>query len=56
MELEEFIAGYCRRADASRMVTVEAFDGELETDCCYGSCPYENECTIAQRIRELTDA
>ena len=57
MREEEYIfSGYCRTVDASRMVTVET-DGTAITDvaCCYGSCPYEPSCTIAQKIRELED-
>ena len=56
MELEEFISGYCRCLDGSRTVTVECFDGETEIDCNYGNCPYDAECTIARRIKELLDA
>lgn len=56
MEWEEFISGYCRNIDGSRMVAAEFYDGELTVDCCYGSCPYERECTVARRIRELTEA
>ena len=50
---EEFISGYCRALDQSRMVAAELEDGELTVDCCFGSCPYEDRCTVAQRIREL---
>ena len=56
MEREEFISGYCRTADQSRMVSVELEDRELvDVGCCYGSCAYEADCKIAQRIRELTE-
>ena len=56
MEREDFFSGYCRQLDASRMVAVVTVDGEVdEVDCCYGSCPYEGECTIAQKIRELIE-
>jgi hypothetical protein len=54
MYKEEFISGYCRTQDQSRMVAVEIEDGELSVDCSYGACPYEENCTIAQRIREIT--
>jgi len=54
MYKEEFISGYCRTQDQSRMVAAELEDGELTVDCSFGSCPYEDQCTIAQRIRELT--
>ena len=54
MEREEFLSGYCRQMDASRMVEVIIVDGEIdEVDCCYGSCIYQPGCTIAQRIDEL---
>lgn len=49
---EKFISGYCRQVDGSRMVTLEYTDSEdYDADCCYGSCPYETECTVAQAIR-----
>ena len=54
MEREEFVSGYCRQLDASRMVEVILCDGELEeVDCCYGSCVYQPNCQIALRIEEL---
>ena len=54
MQEEYILSGYCRTLDQSRMVTVET-DGRqiLDVDCCYGSCPYEPSCTIAQKIREI---
>lgn len=57
MEEEYFISGYCRAMDASRMVTVET-DGKNITDiaCGYGSCPYEGECPVAAKIRQLMQA
>ena len=49
---EKFISGYCRQVDGSRMVTLEYTDAEdYDADCCYGSCPSETECTVAQAIR-----
>ena len=51
--MEEFISGYCRSLDASRMVAVEEEDGDWEIDCCYGSCPYEPSCQIAEKISEM---
>lgn len=55
MEKEVFLSGYCRTTDASRMVEVIVDDGEVvEVDCCYESCPYTPNCTIAASIRELT--
>ncbi len=54
MEEEIFLSGYCRQLDQSRMVAVVTENGELsEADCCYGSCIYEPNCQIAQKIREL---
>lgn len=54
MEREEFISGYCRQLDASRMVEVILQNGEIEeVDCCYGGCIYEPNCQIAKRIEEL---
>lgn len=54
MQEEYFFTGYCRTVDGSRMVTVET-DGiqVTDVDCCYGSCPYEPNCQIAQKIKEL---
>ena len=54
MEEEYFFTGYCRTMDASRMVTVETDGTEIiDVDCCYGACPYEPNCQIAQKIRQL---
>ncbi len=56
MEQEFFLSGYCRTVDNSRMVTVEIEDGTLtDVDCCYEHCSYTSNCTIAQKIRELTE-
>lgn len=56
MEKEYFISGYCRTADESRMVCVFMQDSaQPEIDCCYNVCPYTENCTIAQKIRELTE-
>ncbi len=55
MEQEFFFSGYCRTVDDSRMVTVEVDSGRLlEVDCCYEHCVYTANCTIAQKIQELT--
>ena len=54
MEQEIFLTGYCRQLDQSRMVAVVADGGTLtEVDCCYGSCPYEPNCVIAEKIRDF---
>lgn len=53
MEREVFLSGYCRCMDASRMVAV-TIDGSAITDvdCNFGQCPYEKDCTLAQKIFE----
>ena len=57
METEKFLSGYCRQLDASRMVDVVLDDGSLtEVDCCYGSCIYQSNCTVAKQIDELQTA
>ena len=54
MEEEHFVSGYCRTVDNSRMVAFVTEDGKLtDVDCCYESCPYTADCTIAKHIREL---
>lgn len=54
MEHEIFLSGYCRTQDQSRMVAVVTEDGTLvEADCCYGSCIYQPNCTIAREIEAL---
>jgi len=54
MEKEVFLTGYCRQLDQSRMVAVVADGGTfMEADCCYGSCPYEPNCVIAEKIRDF---
>lgn len=53
MEEEKIIPGYCRQLDQSRMVTIEFEDGRLtDYDCCYGSCIYEPNCTVARQIAQ----
>ncbi len=53
MEKEVFLSGYCRCMDASRMVAVTLDDNEItDVDCNFGSCPYEKDCALAQKIRE----
>ena len=49
--LEEFITGYCRALDKSRIVLVE--DGEA--DCAYENCPYQANCEIGKRITEILE-
>lgn len=38
------------------MVTIVVSSGALEeADCCFGSCIYEPNCTIAAQIREAVE-
>ena len=53
--MEEFISGYCRMLDKSRMVTVEDEDGAITIDCAYENCPHRPVCQIAQRTTELLE-
>ena len=56
MEKEVFVSGYCRQIDGSRMVEVILEDNRLEeVDCCYGNCVYQSNCSLAQKIDELTE-
>ena len=55
IEVEEFISGYCRCLDASRMVAVEGTAQGWEIDCAFGHCAYEPACQIAQQIRKITE-
>ena len=50
---EKIFSGYCRTLDQSRMVTAEKEDGQWFVDCSYENCPFADQCTIAQAIREL---
>ncbi|MBQ9762695.1 MAG: hypothetical protein IJV82_06440 [Oscillospiraceae bacterium] len=55
MEREDFITGYCRSIDQSRMVAVITEDGRLlEADCQYETCPHTQSCPIAQKIEEIS--
>ncbi len=55
MEHEEFISGYCRVLDQSRMVAVVTENRKLlEADCCYPNCIHAPNCVIAQAICEQT--
>lgn len=54
MEQEEFLTGYCRTLDQSRVVPILLLDGRIqEVDCLYGNCPHEASCPIAEKIRKL---
>lgn len=56
METEKWVTGYCRQLDGSRMVELVLEDGVLqEADCCYGACPHQSSCPIAQRIEALAE-
>ena len=50
---EMILSGYCRCIDGSRTVLVEIEDGKPYPDCVYGSCPHEQSCPIAQKIKEV---
>ncbi len=52
--MEEFVSGYCRALDSSRVVTAELENGSWEIDCDYGCCPHASACPIAEKLRELT--
>lgn len=56
MERETFISGYCRQADGSRTVCVEA-DGNslISVDCLYENCPYGDACTVHKKIEEFLE-
>ena len=54
MEREDFLCGYCRVLDQSRMVTLVTDCGALcEVDCNFESCPYAPNCPIAEKIRAV---
>ncbi len=55
MSMEEFLTGYCRMLDKSRMVTVENEDGEISIDCAYEKCPHKPVCQIGQKITALLE-
>lgn len=56
MENEVFLSGYCRQIDQSRRVLVEQFDGQMDVDCGYFTCPYASNCTIAQQIKSTVQS
>ena len=54
---EHFLCGYCRQLDAARMGELEIEAKEVtDVDCCFGSCPFQTGCTIAQQIDILLEA
>ena len=54
METEKFFSGYCRQLDGARTVEVVVVDGAVdEVDCCFGACPYEDNCPIGKEIKML---
>ena len=56
MEIENYVSGYCRMLDGSRMVEVILEDGKLsEADCCYGNCIYQPSCPVAKEIDNLIE-
>ena len=55
MMTEHYLTGYCRVLDTARVVEVVVENGKLdECDCCYGNCKFQSQCTIAEKIGELT--
>ena len=53
MEQEQFLSGYCKAMDQSRMVAVVTVDGSLEeADCAYPTCPHAPGCPIAKQIEQ----
>ncbi len=51
--MEEFITGYCRALDKSRIVAVEEEAGEISIDCAYENCPHKQSCDIGKKITAL---
>ena len=52
---EHYLTGYCRVLDSARVVEVVVEEGKIdECDCGYGNCKFQRQCTVAQRIEELT--
>lgn len=47
--MEQFITGYCRCINKSRIVLVA--DGEA--DCAFENCPYKETCSIGQQITQI---
>lgn len=55
--MEQFVSGYCRALDQSRMVEMEwEPGGEAEADCAFPDCPHAGSCEIARKLRELAKA
>lgn len=51
--MEQYITGYCRMLDKSRMVAVEDEDGEIFIDCAYRKCPHAPVCQIGKQIAAI---
>ena len=52
---EHYLTGYCRVLDSARVVEVLVEDDNIdECDCGYGNCKFQTQCTIAEKIEELT--
>lgn len=58
MEMEEFISGFCKLQNQSRMVLCEfevQEDGSrklTDTDCAYGVCPHSGDCLLMAQVKE----
>ena len=51
---EHYLTGYCRCLDSARVVEVVTENGKLdECDCSYGSCKFQSQCPIAERIEKI---
>ena len=54
---EHYLTGYCRCLDSARVVELVVEDGKVEDcDCLYGSCKFQSQCTVAEKIDELANA
>ncbi len=58
MEEEQFVSGFCKAQNQSRMVECifeVAADGSrrlTETDCAYGNCPHTDDCLLMKNVLE----
>lgn len=51
--MEEFLSGYCRALDKSRMVELEREADAWSVDCAYPDCPHAAVCEIGKRLTQL---
>ncbi len=56
MEEEQFVSGFCKAQNQTRMVmciikTQEDGSRQItETDCAYGDCPHTGDCLLMQNV------